>query len=93
MSMTKSLTGLLAEILVAEGKLDDSAKVSTIVPELAGSAFGSATVRQVMDMTTALDYSVDHADPEADIRTSSPRPRDDRVPSAGLAPEGNGVTI
>ncbi len=67
MSMTKSLTGLLAEILVAEGKLDESARVSTIVPELSESAFATATVRQVMDMTTALDYSEDYADPEADI--------------------------
>ena len=67
MSMTKSLTGLLAEILVAEGLLDDSALVSSIVPELKGSAFGSATVRQVMDMTTALDYSENYADPNADI--------------------------
>ena len=33
MSMTKSLTGLLAEILVAEGRLDDGALVSTIVPD------------------------------------------------------------
>ena len=30
MSMTKSLTGLLAEILVAEGRLDDKAMVSSI---------------------------------------------------------------
>lgn len=67
MSMTKSLTGLLAEILVAEGRLDDVAKVSSIIPELKSSAFGSATVRQVMDMTTALDYSEDYSDPEADI--------------------------
>jgi len=67
MSMTKSMTGLLAEILVAEGALDDEAKVSSIVPELSGSAFGSATVRQVMDMTTALDYSEDYSDPNADI--------------------------
>ncbi len=67
MSMTKSMTGLLAEILVAEGALDDKAKVSSIVPELSGSAFGSATVRQVMDMTTALDYSEDYANPNADI--------------------------
>ena len=67
MSMTKSLTGLLAEILVAEGKLDDKAKVSSIIPELDNSAFGSATVRQVMDMTTALDYSEDYSNPKADI--------------------------
>ena len=67
MSMTKSLTGLLAEILVAEGRLDETARVATLVPELADSAFGSATVREVMDMTTALDYSENYADPKADI--------------------------
>lgn len=67
MSMTKSLTGLLAEILVAEGKLDDQAKVAKIIPELKRSAFGDATVRQVMDMTTALNYSEDYSDPNADI--------------------------
>ena len=79
MSMTKSLTGLLAEILVAEGRLDDTAKVSSIIPELEGSAFGSATVRQVMDMTTALDYSEDYSDPKADIwaysKAASPLPK------------------
>jgi CubicO group peptidase (beta-lactamase class C family) len=67
MSMTKSMTGLLAEILVAEGRLDDNALVGTIVPELEDSAFGQATVRQVMDMTTALDFSEDYSDPNAGI--------------------------
>ncbi|RXJ71737.1 6-aminohexanoate hydrolase [Veronia nyctiphanis] len=67
MSMTKSLTGLLAEILVAEGKLDEKSLVSTIIPELKDSAFGSATVRQVMNMTTSLAYSENYADPNADI--------------------------
>ncbi|MGE6529900.1 serine hydrolase domain-containing protein [Pseudomonas sp. NPDC077382] len=82
MSMTKSLTGLVAEILVAEGALDDQAKVATIVPELASSAFGDASVRQVMDMTTALDFSEDYADPNAQIWSYSaaanplPKPAD-----------------
>jgi CubicO group peptidase (beta-lactamase class C family) len=67
MSVTKSLTGLLGEILVAEGKLDENAKVATIVPELAKSAFGDATVRQVLDMTTGLRYNEDYADPDADV--------------------------
>ena len=86
MSMTKSLTGLLAEILVAEGSLDDKVKVYTIIPELSSSAFGSATVRQVMDMTTALDYSEDYSDPEADIWIYSaaasplPKPKDYKGP-------------
>ena len=79
MSMTKSMTGLLAEILVVEGQLNDTVKVSEIIPELKNSAFGSATVRQVMDMTTALDYSEDYSDPKADIwvysMAASPLPK------------------
>ncbi|MEC6830389.1 serine hydrolase domain-containing protein [Photobacterium toruni] len=88
MSMTKSLTGLLAEILVVEGQLDPTAKVDTIIPELKDSAFGSATVRQVMDMTTSLKYSEDYADPNADIwvysKAASPLPK----PSGDKGPNG-----
>ncbi len=88
MSVTKSLTGLLGEMLVAEGKLDETAKVATIVPELAKSAFGDATVRQVLDMTTGLRYSEDYADPDADVWTYSaagnplPKPADYKGPQS-----------
>ena len=79
MSVTKSLTGLLGEILVAEAVLRDTALVGDLVPELKASAFGDATLRQVMDMTTALDYSEDYADPAAEVWTyaeaGSPLPK------------------
>lgn len=79
MSVTKSLTGLLGEILVAEGRLDPAARVGDLIPELKESAFGDATVRQVMDMTTALDYSEDYADPNAEVwiyaEAGSPLPK------------------
>jgi CubicO group peptidase (beta-lactamase class C family) len=79
MSMTKSITGLLAEILVAEGGLDDSLTVKDIIPEIGQSAFATATVREVMDMTTGVQYSEDYSDPEADIwvysRAASPLPK------------------
>ena len=88
MSMTKSLVGLLAEILVVEGVLDEAATVASIVPELASSAFGSATVRQVMDMTTGVAYSEDYADPNADIwryaAAASPLPK----PEGYVGPNG-----
>ena len=78
MSVTKSLTGLLAEILVVEGALDENALVGTLIPELKASAFGDATVRQLMDMTTALDYSENYADPNAEVwayaKAGSPLP-------------------
>ncbi|WP_305807123.1 serine hydrolase, partial [Stenotrophomonas sp. YIM B06876] len=65
--------------LVAEGRLDAGKRVADYVPELAGSAFGSATVRQVLDMTTGLQYSEDYADPNAEVwayaQAGSPLPK------------------
>jgi len=66
-SVTKSFAGTIAAMLVAEGKLDAEAKIARYLPELAGSAFGDATVRQVLDMTTGLKYSEKYADPDADV--------------------------
>ena len=82
MSLTKSFNGTLASILVAEGTLDENKLVPLYVPELKNSAYADATVRQVMDMTTALKYSEDYADPKADIWDFSaagnplPKPKD-----------------
>ncbi len=67
MSMTKSLTGTLAAMLVADGVIDENKLVKEYVPELAVSGFGDATVRQVMDMTTAIKFSEDYSDPNAEI--------------------------
>ena len=67
MSVTKTFIGTLAAMLVAEGTLDANQRVDHYVPELAASAFGSATVRQVMDMTTGIQFSEDYADPNAEV--------------------------
>ncbi len=67
-SVTKSFIGTLAAILVAEKKLDPDAAVTKYVPELKDSAYGDATVRQVMDMTIAAHFSEDYTDPKAEIR-------------------------
>jgi len=63
MSVTKSFVGALAAMLVAEGTLDPDAPVARYVPELAGSGFGDATVEQVADMTTAIDFVENYAEP------------------------------
>ena len=82
MSVTKSVTGTLGAMLVAEGLLDADKRVADYVPELARSAFGNATVRQVLDMTTGLKYSEDYADPNAEVWAYSqagnplPKPKD-----------------
>ena len=66
-SVTKSFVGTIAEMLVAEGRLDPQAPVAELIPELARSGFGDATLRQVMDMTTALDFSEEYTDPTSGI--------------------------
>ncbi|OOG17800.1 6-aminohexanoate hydrolase [Sphingobacterium sp. CZ-UAM] len=67
MSVSKTFTGTLAAQLIAEGLLVENKYCRDYVPELAHSAFGDATVRQVLDMTTGLEFSEDYADPNAEI--------------------------
>lgn len=64
-SVTKSFVGTLAAMLAAEGKLDPEAAVTKYVPELKDSAYGDATVRQVMDMTIGVKFPENYADPKA----------------------------
>ena len=67
MSVSKTFTGTLGGLMVEEGLLDENKLVSNYIPELKGSAFEDATVRQVLDMTTALQYSEDYSNPKAEI--------------------------
>lgn len=82
MSITKSVVGTLGAALVAEGRIDPGKTVAHYVPELARSGFGNATLRQVLDMTTGLQYSEDYADPNAEVWAHAsagsplPKPKD-----------------
>lgn len=67
MSVTKSFVGTLAATLAAEGKLDPAMLVTHYIPELKDTAYGDATVRQVMDMTVGVHYSEAYADPKAEV--------------------------
>ena len=67
MSLTKSFVGLLGEMLVNEGQLQENRLVKEYIPELGESALADATVRQVLDMTTGLEYSEDYADPDPEV--------------------------
>ena len=66
-SATKSMVGLMAATLVAEGQLDENARVGKLIPELAGSAWADATVRQVLDMTDGVRFNENYTDPKSDI--------------------------
>lgn len=62
-SGSKSVTGTLAAAMAHEGLFDPDELVCVYLPELKDSGFGDATVRQVMDMTTAIRFAEDDVDP------------------------------
>jgi CubicO group peptidase (beta-lactamase class C family) len=62
-SVTKSYVATLAAALVHEGVLEDEKLVAHYLPELAGSAFADATLREVMDMQVGIAYTEVYADP------------------------------
>ncbi|TPO11788.1 serine hydrolase [Mesorhizobium sp. B1-1-5] len=64
-SISKSVTAILAGILEGEGLFDPSAPVTHYIPEAKGSAYGDASVRNVLDMTVSLDFEEAYLDPES----------------------------
>ena len=50
-SVSKSVVGGLAGVLVGAGRLEPEAPLTEYVPELAGTSFEGATVRHLLDMT------------------------------------------
>lgn len=66
-SATKSFVGVITLSLIDEGLIDPQRKMVSYVPELEGSAFADATVAQVLDMTTSIEFNEDYLDPDADI--------------------------
>jgi len=66
-SVTKSFTGTMMLILIEQGRVAANATVANYIPELARSAFGDATVQQMLDMTNSILYIEDYSDPDAHI--------------------------
>ncbi|BAV52930.1 beta-lactamase/transpeptidase-like protein (plasmid) [Mesorhizobium loti] len=66
-SMTKSYAGTLAAAFLHEGILDDRKAISHYLPEMRGTAWEDATLRQVMDMQTGLAHTESYADEKSDI--------------------------
>jgi CubicO group peptidase (beta-lactamase class C family) len=62
-SVTKSVAGLLAGVLVERGDLDVDAAVVKYLPDFAGSAYEDATVRDLLDMTVSVDFEEAYLDP------------------------------
>jgi len=60
MSVSKSMLGLLAGVLVARGTLKLERPVTDVVPEVAGTAYEGATIRQLLDMRAGIAFDEDY---------------------------------
>jgi len=72
-SVTKSFTGTLAGILTDLGKIDPDDSVTKYIPEGRGTAYGTARVRHLLDMSVGIHFDEDYLAPECrdiDVRQS-----------------------
>lgn len=78
-SISKSLGGALAGEFVERGVVELTAPVRRYVPELWDTAFGDATIAQLLDMTVSVTFNEDYADPASEVqaqdRVAGWRPR------------------
>ena len=66
-SVSKSIIGTLAGILVENLQLDPTEKVATYLPEVKQSGFAECTIQQLLDMTTSLNFEDFTAMPSAKV--------------------------
>ena len=67
MSVSKSVLGVLTGIIIDQGRLDPNALVTFYIPELKGSAYDGATVRNLLDMTVGMDFDEDYSSKTSDL--------------------------
>jgi CubicO group peptidase (beta-lactamase class C family) len=68
MSVSKSLVGSVVGALSAARLLDVDALLTTYVPALASSGYAGATVRNLLDMRSGIEFSEDYLNPDAHVR-------------------------
>jgi len=77
-SVAKSMTSTLVGAALRDGairSLDD--KVSDYIPEMKGSAYDDVSIRQLLTMTSGVQWNEDYADPNSDVaRFNNHRPED-----------------
>ena len=66
-SVSKSFTACLVAIFIENGQLDVAQNISHYLPEYAQSAYGDATLQQVLDMTASIGYTEEYEDMSSDV--------------------------
>jgi len=68
-SVAKSYLSALVGILLEEGKIDSlDDPVTKYAPRLRGGAYDTATLRNVLQMTSGVTFDEDYLDPKSDIK-------------------------
>ena len=92
-SITKSYAATLCAALVHEGTLDENQRIPHWLPEMKGTAYEDATLRQLMDMQIGVAYSEAYADPNAQIWGYARAAACVRVPPATAARRASTNTL
>jgi 6-aminohexanoate-oligomer exohydrolase len=68
-SVSKSMCAAIFGRYVSFGDILVDSPVRTYLPELAESAYGDATIQQVLDMTAAVEYNEEYTNPDSEVQT------------------------
>lgn len=63
-SVSKSITGIVAGIVLKKFGVHADTKISTIIDGTSGGAYADATIRNLLDMTVSLDFEESYASKE-----------------------------
>lgn len=66
-SISKAVTGLVAEMLIADRRIDPDCQAVELSPLLARTPFARATLRALLDMVDGVPFDEDYANPDAAI--------------------------
>ena len=70
-SVTKSVVGLVARLLIETGVVDERQTAAELLPDLAGTAFAGASWSELLAMRDGVPFDETYADPHADIHRYS----------------------
>lgn len=59
-SVSKSIVGTVCGILVGKGLIDPEAPITSLLPELARTAYRGATLRHLLDMSSGVTFDEDY---------------------------------